>query len=59
MPNLVIRREGHHFDEREEQDWNHNLLATLLDAYAPGSWFELAEPKDRKAFEVAEEHWPN
>lgn len=40
------------FEKREEQDWEpRSLFATLIAAYAPGSWFELADPKDQETFE--------
>ncbi|WP_456813742.1 nodulate formation efficiency C protein [Bradyrhizobium sp. USDA 4529] len=40
-------------EKREGQDWEaQSFFATLIATYAPGSWFELADPKDQEAFEA-------
>ncbi|GLR91118.1 nodulate formation efficiency C protein [Bradyrhizobium iriomotense] len=42
------------FEKREGQDWEpQSFLAKRIDTYAPGSWFDLADPKDQEALEAA------
>lgn len=42
------------YEKREEQDWEpQSSFATLIAAYPPESWSELADPKDNEAFEAA------
>ncbi|MCA1393325.1 nodulate formation efficiency C protein [Bradyrhizobium sp. BRP20] len=40
------------FEKREGQNWEpQSVFAKLIATSVPGSWFELADPKDQEAFE--------
>ncbi|WP_035688013.1 hypothetical protein [Bradyrhizobium sp. Cp5.3] len=41
------------FEKREGQDWEpQSFFAKVIATYVPGSWLELAGPKDQEAFEA-------